>query len=53
MTKLKLLIQVLHSIDIYHQFSDTLFFQNQIINTQIEMYIMHLVWFPKFYSLLS
>ena len=51
--RLKLLVQDLHLIDIFHQLADKYNFHKQIINIKIEIYFMDLILFSAFYSLLS
>ena len=53
MMKLRLLVQGLQSIDFFHQLADKCNFYKQVINMQIEIYLMHLIYFFSFNSVLS
>ena len=49
----KLLVQGLQLIEIFHQFADRYNSHKQVSNMQIEIYLMHLIYFSKIYLLLS
>ena len=53
MMKLKILVQGLHLIKTYHKQAKTLFLSKQVSNTPIEIYIMYLIYFYNFNSLIS
>ena len=53
MMMLKLLVQRLKLMENFHQKVDKYNFHKQISNMQIEIYLIHLIFFSKFYSLLS
>ena len=52
MMKLRLLVEVLKFIVIFHELGKKLHFNNQVSNEKIEKYIIHLICFSKIYSLL-
>ena len=50
---LKFLLQGLKLIETFHQLSDTYNFHKQVSNMKIEIYLMHLILFSNFYSMIS
>ena len=51
--KLKYFVQGLNLIDLFNKMAKTLLSHKHVSNTPIEIYIIHLICFSHFYSLLS